>query len=436
MKKLISLLAVMAIILSCAVLGIGTVASAAEESSADDFLVFDGVLEEYVGAGGDVVIPASLGIKEIAAQAFYKNLDITSLTIPEGVEEVGYWSVRGCENLEKVVLPYTLEKLAEHCFSRAIITEIVIPGNVEVIGYGAFSGCKYLENATISYGVKEILPLAFETTSIHELVFPESVELICGLSFMNMNYDGKYEYIFANPDVEVGDYAKNSQASQKHNWEAKKTACFHSAKYSVSYELIVPAGSEIEKYFKSDDFKDICERGEHTKNDSYKVKTKEASYFAQYGEGWGMKDPAGNDGGDGGNVSDPGNNNVGNGNGGNGTTNNQNGNTQNNNQNGTNGSVQYVTEESDNDTLIIVICVIGGVMLLAIIAVVILAATGVLFGKKKPAEGAAEGAIDPNDPEALKAALERIENEKAKIDPNDPEALKAALEKLQNKTEE
>ena len=80
-------------------------------------------------------------------------------------------------------------------------------------------------------------------------------------------------------------------------------------------------------------------------------------------------------------------------------------------------------------------------MLLAIIAVVILAATGKLFGGKKaantPAPIPAEPPkIDPNDPAALKAALEALENKKKAIDPNDPEALRAALEALEKKDAE
>lgn len=113
MKRFLALLAVLALVLTCSMIGVGTVASAAEESPEEDFLVYDGVLEEYVGPDGDVVIPASLGIKEIAANAMQNNLDITSLVIPEEVEVVGYWSVRGCKNLEHVELPYTLEEIAE-----------------------------------------------------------------------------------------------------------------------------------------------------------------------------------------------------------------------------------------------------------------------------------------------------------------------------------
>lgn len=74
-------------------------------------------------------------------------------------------------------------------------------------------------------------------------------------------------------------------------------------------------------------------------------------------------------------------------------------------------------------------------MLIAIIVVVILAATGKLFGGKKPAKTESVG-IDASDPEALKAALKKLEAEKNKIDANDPEALRAALEALENKNEQ
>ena len=111
MKKLLALLAVLALVLSASVMGIGTVASAAEESPLADFMIFDGVLEEYIGAGGDVVIPASAGITEIAASAFYGNKDVTSVVIPEGVEFIGNRAFEYCENIEKITLPYSLTEI-------------------------------------------------------------------------------------------------------------------------------------------------------------------------------------------------------------------------------------------------------------------------------------------------------------------------------------
>ena len=406
MKKLLSILAVLAIVATCCMMGVGT-AFAAEESSEDDFLVFDGVLEEYVGDGGDVVIPASLGVKEVAAQAFQNNLDITSIVFPEGVEVIGYWSVRGCENLEQVILPYTLEELAEHCFSSAAITEIVIPGNVEIVGYGAFSGCTYLEKITISYGVREIQVLSFQATAAPEVVFPETVELICGGSFTNLNYNGKYEYTICNPDCEIGSGADTSAKAYKHQWTYTGACPFNSAKYAVTFQFIVPKDSEVEAYLKSDEIKEKQKKGQQSQDDTYLVKTKDADYFEQYGENWGLQEPENNDTG---NTSNQGNNNTNN-----NTNNGNNGNNTNgsdqsansNNQNGTSGTVQYVSDSGNNSALIIVVAVIGGAMLLAVITAIILAATGVLFGKK--AASASE-----LDIVALKAVLKKIEEEEAK----------------------
>ena len=377
MKKLLSILAVLAIVLSCSVMGIGTVLAAPDESSEEDFMAFDGVLEEYVGAGGDVVIPASLGIKEIAAQAFANNTDITSIVIPEGVEIVGYWSFRACTSLESITLPYSLCELAEHCFSGAPITEITIPGNVETVGYGAFSGCEYLEKLTLSYGVREIMVLAFQGTSMEKVVFPETVELICGGSAFGHNKNagiGKIEYFICNPDCELGYMADTSAKAYKHEWKGESTPWSHN-KGNATYRIYCVEDSEVEKTL-NEKARAWLDKDASGKGDGLKIIPKPEEYFKEMEEnqeGYGTPKPSTTDKtpeqgsnqpeepGDDPNTP--------------GTTGNNN-NTQ-------NGNQTVVEQGGDNTTLIIVVCVIGGIMLLAIIVVVILAATGVLFGKKK-----------------------------------------------------
>ena len=411
MKRFLALLAVLVLVLTCSMMGIGTVASAAAESPEEDFLVYDGVLEEYVGPGGDVVIPASLGVTEIAAQAFYNNLDITSIVIPEGVEVVGYWAFNGCENNESVTLPYSLEELAEHCFTSNSITEIVIPGNVDIVGYGAFSGCTFLEKITLSYGIKEIQVFAFQATAAPEVVFPETVELICGASFVNLNYDGKYEYTICNPDCEIGPGATTSQAAYKHQWTYTNANPFNSAKYSVTFQFIVPKDSELEATFSQDHYKNP--KGDQSKDDRYLVKTKDAEYFEQYGEGWGMKEPEKNEVP--GDTPNPGDKTP---SGGDKTPT-----SGDKTQSGTQGGTQTIIQGSNSGmgtTLVIIIAVFGGIMLLAIIAVVILLATGKLGGKKEVKPAAEE------DPE-IAALREKIEEKKkAKL----LEELQAELEEL------
>ena len=449
MKKLLALLAVVALLLTCTVMGVGTVASAAEESPEADFLVYDGVLEEYVGAGGDVVIPASLGVTEIAAQAFYNNTDITSVVIPEGVEIVGYWSFRGCENIERIELPYSLEELAEHCFSSASITEIVIPGNVEVVGYGAFSSCQYLEKVTLSYGVKEIMVLAFAGCGVGDVVFPETVELICGGSFSNNKNAnvGKAKMIICNPDCEIGGWTKDSSKdAYAHSWHGYCLP-FSSNAAATRYDIYVPKGSEVANALNENITKwhdaDKAAGGSSLGggHDSFDVKEKDASYFdiPENKEGYGKQPPAKTD--DGNKTPSGGNETPGEGGdetpGEGGEDGNKGGSTSNKNQGG--GTQTIVQQGGSNmgTMLIIIICVFGGIILIAIIAVVILLATGKLGGKKAaPAAAPAAPAINANDPEALKAALEALENKNKTIDANDPEALKAALAALENKDAE
>ena len=115
MKKVFVLLCT--VVLLCAGL---PVTALANESAAEDFLVYDGIFEEYVGAGGDIVIPESLGVKEIATRAFAQNNDITSVVIPEGVEIIGESAFSGCGSLELVTLPYSLEKLGTHALFQQL----------------------------------------------------------------------------------------------------------------------------------------------------------------------------------------------------------------------------------------------------------------------------------------------------------------------------
>ena len=90
-------------------------------------MFFDGVLEEYIGPGGDVVIPASLGVTEIAADSIRLNKDITSIVIPEGVEVIGLRAFYECENLTSITLPYSLYELGQECFNSCNLTSILIP---------------------------------------------------------------------------------------------------------------------------------------------------------------------------------------------------------------------------------------------------------------------------------------------------------------------
>lgn len=105
----------------------------------------------YTGTGGAVTIPstiANLPVTSIGYQAFYwenswqynyGDLDVTSVTIPSGVTNIGEEAFAVCEAL----------------------LSVSIPNSVTSIGYGAFQNCNVLPSVTIPSGVTNIGDYAF-----------------------------------------------------------------------------------------------------------------------------------------------------------------------------------------------------------------------------------------------------------------------------------
>lgn len=411
MKKLLVLLVVACIMLSTTIMGIGTVASAVEESPVEDFMIFDGVLEEYIGPGGDVVIPASAGVEEIAPKAFYENKDITSVVIPEGVVKIGYGCFQLCENLEYCELPYSLEVIGSSFLASTAISEVTIPGQILYIPIWAVSNCKNLTKVVLSYGIKEIHHQAFcSNNGLGKVVFPETIELIGGGAF-NCQKDTKpVEYIICNPDCEIGYYNDSPQehANINHEWLDGLKTPFQSSYGIVTYKVVVPRDSAVAEFLKEHEDEFLASDTSNHK-DRMNIVLKDEEYFKGLAENqtdYGLQAPrtesnnpgTGNDGGNiGGGDNNPGNtDNPSNGNEGSGN------NTNNNNSNNGNSSGNSTSADGNNSVTVAIIVVAGVILLVIIIfvmVIVILFATGKIGGKKKS--------------KAKKAAKEKVEEPEA-----------------------
>lgn len=105
-------------------------------------------------------------IVAIGANAFADSSDLTSVTLPDTVEQIGAGAFSGCTNLTEVNLPESISKVESNTFSGCTnLTEVTIPQGVTTIGAGAFDGCTSLATVSIPDTVETIESDAFANTS-------------------------------------------------------------------------------------------------------------------------------------------------------------------------------------------------------------------------------------------------------------------------------
>lgn len=106
----------------------------------DEFVLYDdgdGVrVIGYLGNETELVLPANVTV--IGNYAFISS-GITSVTLHEGITEIGKYAFADCIGLTEITLPESLEKIGEDAFNSCSgISFVLIPENVTSIGYSAF----------------------------------------------------------------------------------------------------------------------------------------------------------------------------------------------------------------------------------------------------------------------------------------------------------
>ncbi len=113
-----------------------------------------------------------------------------SVTIPNGVTEIGAKAFINCSNLKKVILPETLEIIEDQAFAYCgALEEIVFPTSLRRIGVSSFFNCRSLTSVEIPSGVQSIGSCAFagceKLTQVHlrgEAELGDGVFVVCPLS--------------------------------------------------------------------------------------------------------------------------------------------------------------------------------------------------------------------------------------------------------------
>ena len=147
-------------------------------SNSNDFIIENGVLKQYIGPGGDVVIPT--GVTSIGYGAFDDCSALKSVMIPTGVTSIGGWAFRDCSALKSVMIPAGVTSIGDEAFAECDSLEsVVIPEGVTSIGDGAFDGCSALKSVMIPTGVTSIDYAAFSDCSgLETVTIPDGVTSI------------------------------------------------------------------------------------------------------------------------------------------------------------------------------------------------------------------------------------------------------------------
>ena len=128
-----------------------------------DFVITKGVLEEYKGPGGDVVIPE--GVKEIGPDVFCGRR-LQSVTIPKSVREISSYAF-GESSLQSVTIPKSVRSIGMSAFRDCEnLTSVTFQDREDAVGIelNIFYGCPNIANVTIPRCIAGIAHVLFEDT--------------------------------------------------------------------------------------------------------------------------------------------------------------------------------------------------------------------------------------------------------------------------------
>ena len=199
----------------------------------EEYIVITGLA---IKVTGELEIPQYINgkpVTKIGSKAFYWSnftYDLTKVTVPEGVTEIGVSAFESCWDLEEVVLSDGLISIGNYAFASCSklssieipdgltsignnafescgrLSSIEIPESVKSLGENVFSACINLTDVTLNEGITSIPSYAFSSCfKLSKIKIPNGVTLIDENAFKNCEILTKIEL----PDglQTIGNYA-------------------------------------------------------------------------------------------------------------------------------------------------------------------------------------------------------------------------------------
>lgn len=156
-----------------------------------EFVVLNGYLREYHGAGGKVTIPKDLNIYYIYEDCFQDNTNITELEISAPCQEIQSFAFANMKSLERIIIPETMEYVHSYAFYGCEkLKTIELHSRAVTFSDMCFAGCTSLE--TIQ-NIKLNLPEGVEAEDVEILDLTEGEDYT--LTTANMTAIGNQTFM-------------------------------------------------------------------------------------------------------------------------------------------------------------------------------------------------------------------------------------------------
>ena len=115
-------------------------------------VVNDGYLTFGAFYGCDMITSITLGngVSNIGSKAFYSCANLISITIPDSVTSINEYAFSDCSSLCSVVIPDSVSLVGGYAFYNCTsLTSAIVPALTYNLGWSCFKGCSSLESLTI-----------------------------------------------------------------------------------------------------------------------------------------------------------------------------------------------------------------------------------------------------------------------------------------------
>lgn len=221
-RKLLSVLLVTVMLLTCVPLGALSVS--AETEGDYTYTVTDGeaTITGYNGAGGTVITPATLGgypVISIGDWAFSRCTSLTSVTIPDSVVSIGRNAFNMCTGLSTVTISDSVATLGMEAFYECTaLTSLVLSNSLTVIDQGVFWNCTSLTSVTVPKNVTTIGSCAFYGSGLSSITLPVSVSTIAWGAFSGCTNLSDVYYAGVGRDRDKITISSNNDALLSATW--------------------------------------------------------------------------------------------------------------------------------------------------------------------------------------------------------------------------